>query len=177
MNRQQKDQEIDAIGETVRQTPHVFLLDFQGLDVAGATDLRGRLREQNAQLRVVKNRLALRAVSGTPLETIRDAFVGQTALAYTLGDDAVALAKVLRDFAADHNVPRFKAGFVHGQAIGAEEFRELADLPSREQLIAKVAYLMQYPVSGLVTVMGGVLRGFVIVLERIRVQREGGDER
>jgi hypothetical protein len=96
--------------------------------------------------------------------------VGQTALAYTSGD-AVGLAKVLRDFAEEYDTAGFKAGIVDGAPISAEEFAALADMPPREELIAKALYLMNYPITGLVTALSGILKGFVIALDQIREQK------
>lgn len=174
--RADKQRQVEALAEELSHVPHAFLVDFRGLDVAAATDLRRRLRERRARFRVVKNRLALRALEGSPLDQVREAFQGQTAIAYT-DEDVVALAKTLKEFAQEHEVPRFKAGLVDGQPISAEQFATLADLPPRDELLAKALFLMQYPVRGLVTALSGLLRNFVVVLEQIRQQREQqGDE-
>ena len=175
-SRAQKIENAANLREDLAAVPHAFLVDFAGLDVMNATDLRRKIREQEGTFRVVKNATALRAVEELPLAELADAFVGQTAIAYTSGD-AVGLAKVLRDFHKEFETPSFKAGIVDGDPISAEQFDQLAQLPGRDELIAKALYLMNYPVSGLVTVLGGVLRQAVTVLERIREQKEaaGGD--
>lgn len=172
MNRTEKAKEVEVLGETVGQAAHAFLVDFKGLDVARSTDLRAKLREREGRLRIVKNRLAKRALAEGPFAGLETEFVGQTAIAYPVGDDVVGVAKVLRDFAKDTELAPFKAGMVDGRPITAEEFDSLADLPSREELIAKTLYLMQYPITGFVTVLSGVLRNFVVVLEQIRLQKE-----
>ena len=176
MNRREKAQEVQSIGELMGSTNHAFLLDFAGLDVAQATELRRKLREQEACMRVVKNRLAVRALEGTPLGQLNEAFVGQTAIAYLTGTDVVGVAKLIRDFAEEHEVLRVKAGVVDGQVITTEEFETLADLPPREALLAKALYLMIYPVAGLVTALRGVIRSSVVVLDQIRLKKESEGE-
>lgn len=168
----EKIEQVELLQQELSAIPHAILVDFRGLDVEGATDLRRRLRDEQASFKVVKNTIALRAVEELPLGQVSEAFEGQTAIAYTTGD-IVALAKVLREFTKEHETPQFKAGVVDGKPITAEEFNEIARLPGREELIAKALYLMQYPVSGLVTALSGILRGFVVALEQIRQQKEG----
>ena len=172
MNQGAKRDEVAALSETIGQATNAFLVDFRGLNVARSTDLRIKLREKEGRLRIVKNRLAKRAFAKGVLEELEGDFVGQTAIAYPLGDDVVGVAKVLRDFANEHEVEPIKAGIVDGRVITPEEFAVLADLPSREELIAKALYLMKYPITGLATVLNGVLRNFVVVLGAVQQQKE-----
>ena len=174
-SRAQKIENAETLRQDLSDVPHAFLVDFEGLDVAGAIELRRKIREQEASFRVIKNATALRAVEDLPLAKVAEAFVGQTAIAYTAGD-VVGLAKVLREFHKEFETPTFKAGVVDGEPISADQFDQLAQLPGRDELIAKVLYLMNYPVSGLVTVLGGLLRQAVTVLERIREQKETAGE-
>lgn len=173
--RQQKEENAQQLREELASAPHAILVDFQRLNVEGATNLRRKLREGDARLRVVKNSTALRAIEDLPLAELRDVFVGQTAIAYTDGD-VVTLAKTLREFAKEFDTPNFKAGIVDGEPISAEEFDTLAQLPPREALIAKALYLMNYPVTGLVTALNAILQGFVVVLDQIRDKREAAGE-
>lgn len=172
MNRVEKQQEVDLLAEMIGAAPSAFLIDFQRLDVARSTDLRVKLREKDGRLRIVKNRLAKRAFTESALGELETSFTGQTAIAWPLGEDVVAVAKVLRDFAKQNEIATVKAGVVDGRVITPEEFQSLADLPSREELLAKALYLMQYPITGLATALNGVLRNFVVVMEQIRQQRE-----
>lgn len=172
MNRTQKEHEIEYLGETIGQGSHAFLVDFTGLDVARSTDLRTQLRAGDGKMRIVKNRLAKRAFADTALGQAETSFVGQTAIVYPNGDDAVAIAKILRDFSKEHEIGNVKVGLVDGQLITPEEFQSFADLPSRDELVAKVLYLMQYPVTGLVTALNSILRNFVVVLDAVRQERE-----
>jgi large subunit ribosomal protein L10 len=172
MARVERQQQVEYLGEAIGQSSNAFLVDFKGLDVARSTDLRVKLREKEGRLRIVKNRLAKRAFADSALAALEAEMVGQTAIAYPVGDDIVGLAKVLRDFAKEHDVAAVKAGIVDGQVISPEEFQSLADLPSREELIAKALYLMKYPITGLVTTLNGVLRNTVVVLDAVRQQKE-----
>jgi len=173
--RVQKEENANQLREELSGVPHAILVDFKGLNVENATDLRRKLRDGNATFKVVKNSTVLRAIEDLPLAELNDAFVGQTAIAYT-SEDVVALAKVLSEFAKDFETPSFKAGIVDGAPISQEQFEQLAKLPPREQLIAKALYLMNYPITGLVTALSGILKGFVVVLDQIRQQKEEAGE-
>lgn len=172
MNRTEKQNEIDYLREAIGQGSTAFLVDFQRLDAERSKALRVELRKKDGRLRIVKNRLAKRAFDGAALGGIEASFRGQTAIAYPAGEDVVGVAKVLRDFAKEHELAPVKAGVLDGTPITAEEFESLADLPSREVLLAKALYLMQYPITGFATALNGVLRNFVVVLEQIRQQKE-----
>ncbi len=171
----EKTEQVELLHKELTDVPHAILVDFRGLDVAGATALRRRLREEDARFKVVKNTIALRAVADLPLSGLESAFEGPTAIAYT-SENVVALAKVLREFAKEHETPTFKAGVVDGKPISVDQFEQIAKLPAREELLAKALYLMQYPVTGLVTALGGILRSFVVALDQVRLQKEEGGE-
>ena len=172
MNRTEKQEEIDFLRENVGQGATAFLVDFERLDAERSKSLRVKLREKDGRLRIVKNRLAKRAFDGAALGELDDAFRGQTAIAYPTGEDVVGVAKVLRDFAKEHELAPVKAGVLDGTPISTQEFESLADLPSREVLLAKALYLMQYPITGFATALNNVLRNFVVVLEQVRQQKE-----
>jgi large subunit ribosomal protein L10 len=171
----EKTEQVELLQQELTDVPHAILVDFRGLNVANATALRRKLREEDARFKVVKNTIALRAVADLPLNEVEEAFEGPTAIAYT-SENVVALAKVLREFAKEYETPTFKAGVVDGKPISAEQFDQIAKLPGREELLAKALYLMQYPVTGLVTALGGILRSFVVALDQVRLQKEEGGE-
>ena len=175
IDRAQKEQNVKQLRADLAGIPHAILVDFKGLDVANATNLRRKLRENEANFKVVKNSTALRAIEDLPLAEFKDLFVGQTAIAYTDGD-VVSFAKTLRQFGEEFETPSFKGGIVDGAPISAEEFEQLAKLPKRDELIGKALYLMNYPIQGLATVLGGILTGVVTVLDKIRDKREQGGE-
>jgi large subunit ribosomal protein L10 len=172
MNQAEKHQEVEFLGQAIGQGASAFLVDFKGLSVEKSTDLRIKLREKDGRLRIVKNRLARRAFADGALEVMEADFVGQTAIAYPVGDDIVGIAKVLKEFSKEHELAPVKAGLVDGRVITLDEFATLADLPSRDELIAKALYLMMYPITGLVTTLSGVLRNVVVVLDAVRQQKE-----
>jgi large subunit ribosomal protein L10 len=133
--------------------------------------MRARIRQKGGKYVVVKNTLALRAIADGSLKELEPHFTGPTAVAY--GADAVALAKVLNDYIKEVPAFQFKAALVDGRAVAASQITELANLPSREQLIAKLLYLLQSPVTRFVRVLAAVPQQFVSVLDQIRVQKEG----
>ena len=170
LNLQQKKDLVDSYREGVGAAPHVYLLDYKGISVPAVTELRQQVRELGAEYRVVKNRLMLRAIGGKALEGLSDQFSGPTAVVY--GDDPVALAKVLTEFAGEAKVLEFKAGLVEGRPVAGSEIREIATLPSREALIAKLLYLLQSPVTRFASVLAAIPRQFVVVLDQIRQSQE-----
>src|SRR4030095_2791370 len=118
MNRTEKQELIDELHGEFKASPHAVLVDFKGLSVPAVTEFRRKVKQAGSRYRVVKNSLALRAVKDTPLEKLQAKFEGTTGVAYT-GDDPVALAKVLVDFAKDHPALALKGGLVSGTVVVA----------------------------------------------------------
>lgn len=176
MNREQKAQFISEMTEGLGQATNAFILSFKGITVPQVTDLRRQIRETESEYLVVKNTLALIAIKDSPLVALRETFKGETAVVYNSGDP-VALAKALTKFAKDVPAVEFKGAMLNGQIVPANQIDAIASLPSREELIAKVLYLMQHPIRGLVTVLQGNIRNLAVVLDQIARQRgEGGAE-
>jgi large subunit ribosomal protein L10 len=154
MNRTEKQQLIDELHKELESSPHAVLVDFRGLSVPAATEFRRRVRSAGSRYRVVKNSLALRAAKGTALERIEASFEGTTGIAYT-GDDPVALARVLVDFARDHPALSVKAGVVSGsQVLDAEGVKALSTMPALPELRARLLGLLQAPATQLVRLLG-----------------------
>ena len=151
-------------------------MGYQGIKVPQVTALREKVRQSGGQYVVVKNTLALRAIDGVALAALKDQFVGPTAVAFT-DKDPVTLAKALTDFAKDVPAIQFKGGVVEGRAIGGDQVKEIAALPSREELIAKLLFLVQSPITRFVRVLAAVPQSFVVVLDQIRQQKEGDRRR
>ncbi len=170
LNLQQKKDLVESYREGVAASPHVYLVDYKGISVPAVTQLRQQVRDLGAEYRVVKNRLMLRAIGGAALEGLSDQFSGPTAVVY--GDDPVALAKVLTEFAGQSKVLEFKAGLVEGRPVAGSEIQEIATLPSREALIAKLLYLLQSPVTRFASVLAAIPRQFVVVLDQVRQTKE-----
>lgn len=170
-SRQQKEQLLSRYEERMAQAPHVFLMDYKGVTVTEDTQFRRRVREVGGVYEVVKNRLALRAIEGKSLQDLQDQFHGPTAVAYSQ-DDPVGLAKAITDFVKEVPAVEIKGGLVEGQIIAAEDVQKIASLPSREELVSKLVYLLQSPISGFVKVLGAIPRQFVVALDQIRQQKE-----
>lgn len=172
--RSEKQETIDRYAEGLAAAPHAFLLGYEGISVPQVTELRDKVRENGGQYQVVKNTLALRAVEGTALENLKDQFTGMTAVAYAT-DDPVALAKALTEFRKEAPVIEFKGGLINGQPVSADQVEDIAKLPSREELIAKLLFLLQSPITRFARVLAAIPRDFVVVLDQIAQQKDGAE--
>lgn len=165
-----KEQILESYQQGLAEAPHAFLLGYKGITVPQVTALRERVRQSGGSYVVVKNTLALRSIDGKALAALREHFVGPTAVVY--GEDPVSLAKALTDFAKDVPAIEFKAGLVERRPVAAAQIKDIAQLPSREELIAKLLFLLQSPVIRFVRVLAAVPQQFVVVLDQIRAKKE-----
>jgi large subunit ribosomal protein L10 len=163
VTRAEKEQELQNLAAAFKAADTAILVDYRGLDVPGATELRRQLRSAKAQYRVVKNTLARRATKGTRLESLEKHFEGTTAVALT-GNDAVALAKALTTFIKATPKLVIKAAVVQGQAVQPAAVTDLATLPGKPELYSKLLFLLQAPMQQLVTVLSATPRNLVTVL-------------
>jgi large subunit ribosomal protein L10 len=163
VTREQKQEELTALEKAFKGSESAILVDYRGLNVPQVTDLRRQLRAVKATYKVVKNTLAKRAIKGTVFEPLSDQFAGTTAIAYT-ASDPVALAKTLTTFAKTAPTLAIKAAVVQGRAIKAAEVTELAALPGKPELYAKLLFLLSAPMVQLVSVLNAAPRDFVLVL-------------
>ena len=173
MNREEKAAVISEFSEGIGQATNAFLIDFKGITVPQVTELRKQVRESGSSYVVIKNTLALIAVKDSPLTQIKDKFTGMTAVAYNT-TDAVILAKALTKFAKDVPALQFKGALLNGQIVPASQIQNIANLPSREELVSKLLYLMQHPIRGLVTVLSANIRNLAVVLDQVAKQKGGG---
>jgi large subunit ribosomal protein L10 len=164
VNRAEKQTTVETMAKDFESLAGAFVLDFRGLKVDEATELRRKIRESGSKYKVVKNSLALRSFKGTPLEPMGVHLQGMTGLAYT-DTDPVALAKVLNDFAKGVPVLVFKGGIVSGKEVSPDECKQLAALPGRDELLAKLLYILQAPIQGLLGVMQAPARDLILVLK------------
>lgn len=174
LTREQKENLLERYQSGIATAPHAFLLGFKGLNVPEITELRSKVRETGGEYLVVKNRIALRAIEGAQIEGLKEMFSGPTAVVYA-NDDPVSLAKTLTEFAKEVPKFEFKGGLVDGVEVSAEQITEIAKLPSRDELLAKLVFLLHSPVTRFVRTLGALPRGFVTVLEQIRLKKEKED--
>ena len=167
MNRDEKAAVVDQIAEQFSSADAVFAVDYRGISVAQAAELRARLRATDARFRVVKNSLSERAADKAGLEAIKPMLTGPTALTFVNGD-AAAAAKALNDAARELQLLEFKGGLLGEQLLGAEDVRSIARLPSREVLYGQLVGVVASPISGLVRTLNALISGLAIQLGAIR---------
>ena len=154
LNLEDKKAVVAEIAAQVATAQTIVVAEYRGIEVSSMTKLRAKAREQGVYLRVLKNTLARRAVAETPFAGLADQMVGP--LVYGISEDPVAAAKVLNDFAKVDNKIVIKAGSYDGKVLGTAEVAELASIPSREELLSKLLFVMQAPVSGMARVLAAV---------------------
>lgn len=169
--RQQKEKDIEELQQDFQESPNALLLSFQGIKVADDERLRRELRQANLTYRVVKNTLAIRASHGTPMEQVSDQFTGATAVALSK-DDPVMMAKVMSKWAKEIPVISVKAGLVEGRVINIKDVDALANMPSKEELISKIMFLINSGAQRLAVATAGVARNLTIVIDQVRAQKE-----
>ena len=169
--RLQKEKEIEVLHREFEESSNALLVGFQGIKVSADERLRRELRQANISYRVVKNTLAVRAAKGTPMEQVQGQFEGATAVALSK-DDPVVLAKLLSKWAKESPVFSFKAAVVEGKAIDVKDIEAISNLPSKEELVSKVMFLVNSSAQRLAVVTAGVARNLVIVIDQIRAQKE-----
>ncbi len=166
LTREQKQVQIDALRTTLSPAQGLFVMDFTGLTVAEVTELRRKVKEANGTYRVVKNTLAKLAVADTPNQPLQQLLDGPAAVAFTLGD-SVALAKALADFSKNHEKLRFRGGVIEGQLLDAAQAKQIAALPTKQELVARLLYLLQSPMRRLVTALAWPTRSLAVTIKQV----------
>src|SRR2546427_3856526 len=171
--RSEKQQDLDQLKTALAKVSTVILTTFQGVKVEEDTKLRRAVQAAGGSYQVVKNTLAERAAAGTPAEPLLKNLTGPNSIAYT-ATDPVALAKVLTKVAKDVPAFRFKAGVVQGRVLSIEEIQQLAHLPSKDELISKIMFLLQAPAQRIATALAAVSRNLVVTLnEAVKADKFG----
>ena len=162
---------VERISEDLKSCDIYFFVDYRGLTFSEATELRARLAQVDASLKVVKNTLAKIAAEEAGVEGLGDLLRGPTAIAYCHGDP-VRVAKVIQDFIKEKKKASIRGGKLQRSLLGPAEVDTLASLPGQDVLIARLVGAVASPLSGLVTVLNGPIRGLVVAMGQVRDQKE-----
>ncbi len=165
VTRAKKTEQVEKLGKELQNVSSLIVTTYSKLTVAQDYELRKTLRSSGAKYLVVKNTLAERAAKGTKVEEVLKNLSGVTSIAYTSGDP-VALAKALSKYAKDNPEFSFKSGVVEGRVISINQIQALAIMPSKEEIYAKLLFLMNAPAQRLVTVMNAVGRDIAVVISQ-----------
>ena len=171
LTKEQKLEQSQQLRDNLAEVKTMFLLDNRGLKVNDVNILRSEVRNTDSTYRVVKNSVARLAIEGTDKEVLSPFLTGPKVLAYTAGD-GVALAKVLKTFIKQHPELSFEKAFLEGQVLEGVEAEKIADLPSREELVAKLLMLLQSPIRRLAVALNTPLQQFASVLAQVAEQKE-----
>jgi large subunit ribosomal protein L10 len=174
MNREQKAATIEALAAEIDGSDAVFAVDYRGISVSQAAELRAKLREADATFTVVKNSLTERAADQVGAESLKALLSGPTALTFVRGDAAMA-AKAIADQARATQLLPFKGGLMDGDVLDADQIRAISRLPSREALYGQLVGIVASPISGLVRTLGGLVGGLAVALGQVREKKESGE--
>jgi large subunit ribosomal protein L10 len=167
VNKTEKQQLREELNHIFATNPHALLVSFSGLKVNDAAVLRRKLRDAHCGFRVVKNTIAKIAAEGTAMAGVLDQFDGTTAVAYN-ESDPIALAKVFADFSKENKTLSFKVILLDGKPIPGDQLNAVATMPTKPELLAKLLFLFNYPVTSLARVLQAPLRDLGLVLKEIK---------
>ena len=174
MNREQKAAAVAEIAESIKEAGAVFAVDYRGISVPQAAELRTRLRDVDATFRVVKNSLTERAVDEVGADTLKALLEGPTALTFVRGDAALA-AKAIQTFRRETETLEFKGGLLGDEAVDTEQLLALARLPARDVLYGQLVGVVASPISGLVRGLNALIAGLALQLGQIAEKKESGE--
>ena len=164
-NRDDKQKDLEAQRKDLDEAKNLFVTGFEKLKVSQDFQLRKVVRDAGGHYKVIKNNIAAKASEGTPAEAVLRDLKGMSSLAYT-SKDPVALAKALTTYAKANPAFVFRAGFVEGRAIDVKSITDLASMPSKEEILSKLLFLINAPAQRLVTAMNAVGRNLAVVIDQ-----------
>ncbi|MBI3473100.1 MAG: 50S ribosomal protein L10 [Candidatus Solibacter usitatus] len=163
--KEDKKKDLDALRAQLEKTNNLFVTGFEKIKVAQDFELRKAIRAAGGQYKVIKNNIAEKAAEGTAAEAVLKGHKGMTSMAFTSGDP-VALAKALTAYAKANPAFTFKAGLVEGRAVDVKSIIDLATMPSKEEILAKLLFLINAPAQRLATAIGAVGRNLAVVIDQ-----------
>jgi large subunit ribosomal protein L10 len=175
LNREQKAAVIEEVAGQISSAEAIFAVDYRGISVPQAAELRTKLRDADASFRIVKNTLTLRAADQAGAEGLKGLLEGPTAMTFVRGDAATA-AKALRDFRRANNLLEFKGGWMNGAALDPAQIDAIAQLPARDVLYGRLVGMVASPLTGLATSLNGLIGGLARQLSQMAEQGLVGGE-
>ncbi len=170
VNREKKEQQVEEIRESFVNHDSFYLIDFMKMPVKLAVEFRKQMRENSYSFLVVKNRLALRALKEDFPEDLKSQFRGPTAIAFAQ-ENPIGLARLIKDFSIQHKVLSVRCGIVEGQFLDGEMFADIAKLTSKDDLLAKLGYLMAFPLITFLRTWQAPLNSVVSMLDQLKSQK------
>lgn len=171
MNREQKEKEVAVLKDMLSRSRHVTVTDHSGINVNDLTQLRRRLKEVDSEFRISKNTFLRLAVKGTEYETLSEQFVGPTSVVFGY-DDPMSPAKIIYKSIKDTEKPRFKSYFYEGQILDYDALKRIAELPSREQVIAILISTVEGPISKFISLLDGAMAEFIGTVDSLAESRK-----
>jgi len=172
-DKNEKKKDFEDLKKTIEENKNIFVAGYEKMTVSQDNQLRKTIRDAGGQYRVIKNNIAAKAAEGTPATDLLNSLKGMTSMAYTSGDP-VALAKALQKYAKDNAAFTFKAGMVEGRVIDVKAISDLAAMPPKEEIYAKLLYLVNATATRLVTSVNGVGRNLAVVLDQAAKESKFG---
>jgi len=171
MVRPEKVKQVKELDEIFSKAQSICLADFTGMSVEMTNELRKKFIENDVQYKVIKNTLAKRALEEKKFKEISELFQGPTAIAYSY-EHPIIPSKVMVEFADENDLPSLKGAVIEGKIYDIEKIKEIAKIPSKEELLSKMMGSLKSPINGLVFVLNGVIRNLVNVLDAIEKSKD-----
>jgi len=171
VRREQKEREVGFLSDKIKSAKSLVFAEYKGLKVSEMNDLRSKLRKEDSEIKVLKNRLMKRAIKNHGLDSLSAFFTGPTAMAFSDGDPVLP-AKILASFAKDHDKLLLKGGYVEGKALTQEDIIKLSKMASREELLARALSSLMAPATNMACVLSAVPRGLVCAINAIKEKKE-----